>query len=93
MITPVNYHLLIEPVEHESFISSERSSYDEIGIVVSTPKEWEPEAVRHVNKGDKVYFDSWLAAKFPKNDKEDYWLIKWSDVRAIENEQISEQSL
>ena len=39
-----------------------------------------------VNVGDKVYFDAWLAAKFPgEKDGEHYWLIKWEHVRAIEN--------
>lgn len=86
MITPVNSHLLIEPVSHETFIASDRQTYEEIGIVISIP-----DSMSGVNIGDKVYFDSWMAAKYPKNDDEFYWLVPWSEVRAIEHAEIPEQ--
>lgn len=80
MITPVNGHLLIEPLKQEQFIASERGLYEEIGTVVSKEEE-----NHHVNVGDKVYFDAWLAVKYPKSDDEFYWLVKWEHVRAIEH--------
>lgn len=90
MIRPVNGHILIEPLQHESFIASQKDQYDEIGIVVDLDAN--SLGYRHgdqiyaapVHVGDKIYFDSWLAAKYPKNDKEWYWLVKWEDVRAVE---------
>jgi co-chaperonin GroES (HSP10) len=82
MIKPVNGHLLIEPLKHDAFIASERDTYQEIGVVIEVAVEF-PEQFT-VKKGDKVYFDSWLAAKYPKNDTEFYWLVKWEDVRAVE---------
>lgn len=86
MIKPVNGHLVIEPVVHEAFIASQRETYQEIGIVVavaSFPPTYTGDIV-HV--GDKVYFDAWLAAKFPREkDGEFYWLVKCEDVRAVEN--------
>ncbi len=101
-IIPVNGHLLIEPIARTSFISSGRETYEEIGIVIDNG--FEPTntlvsiySIEHNSRpeypanGDKVYFDSWLAAKFPKNDKEWYWLVKYEDVRAIEP--YEEQSL
>ncbi len=98
-IRPVNGHILIEPLAHESFISTHKDQYDEIGIVIdcgdeyAVPKGSVPSPMGFANaaprvfvkEGDRVYFDSWLAAKYPKNDKEWYWLVKWEDVRAIEH--------
>lgn len=85
MITPVNGHVLIEPIKHEAFMASQQETYQEIGIIVAVNEnsdygeDWTPEL------GEKVYFDAWLAAKYPKNDTEFYWLVKWEDVRAAES--------
>lgn len=87
-IEPVNGHLLIEPLKHETFMASQRKTYEEVGIVISIPAPHYSGLDKYdttgASVGDKVFFDSWLAAKYPKNDKEFYWLVKWSDVRAIE---------
>lgn len=97
MITPVNGHLLIDPVKHDSFVVSQRETFEEIGVVVSVDEEFSKGMLisreTWLKPGDKVYFDSWLAAKFPKNeDGEFYWLVKWEDVRAVEyaEPQVSE---
>lgn len=84
MIRPVNGHVVIEPVAHESFIASHRETYEEIGIVRAIP--WPPEFAE-CEVGDKVFFDSWLAAKFPVegNTGQFHWLVKWADVRAVES--------
>lgn len=107
-IVPVNGHLLIEPLKHEAFISSQRETFEEIGVVISvagnlsTPFPKDPGRTTPGGEevlvgpgglmpGDKVYFDSWLAAKYPNGEDGFYWLVKWEDVRAIEkNEQIPE---
>lgn len=78
MITPVNGHIVIEPVEHTAFIASSTNTYEEIGTVIAVC-----DSVTKVSPGDKVYFDAWLAAKYPKSPTEYYWLVKWEDVRAI----------
>lgn len=87
-ISPVNGHLLIEPVKHEAFIASQNDSYQEIGTVVAVPRgvEFSSASNQWPNVGDKVYFDSWLAAKYPQDGSVDgyYWLVKWEDVRAVE---------
>lgn len=91
-ISPVNNHILIEPIKQNGFVVSERDIYQEIGIVIARASDllvvsgsgvprWK------VSMGDKVYFDSWLAAKYPKEGgaaDEFYWLVNWQDVRAIE---------
>lgn len=94
MLTPVNNHLLIEPVAHETFMASQKETFEEIGVVLAVAM---PEIglnndrinagipVNTAKVGDKVYFDSWLAAKYPKNDTEYYWLVKWEDIRAVEH--------
>lgn len=79
MIRPINNHLLIEPLKHESFIPSEKGIYEEVGIVIDAGE-------MPVKKGDRVFFDAWLAGKYPKNEKEWFWLVNWNDVRAVENE-------
>ena len=88
MIQPVNGHLLIEPLKYESFMASEREVYEEIGIVMAA--DWVHDHPMPVKIGDKIFFDSWLAAKYPKEGGGYYWLVKWLDVRAIEHEQVPE---
>lgn len=89
-LVPVNNHLLIEPVEHKEFMASERATYQEIGIVravaASLIEVRGLSAKKPVEPGDKVYFDSWLAKKYPKEGSRDefYWLVKWEDVTAVE---------
>lgn len=87
MLRPINNHLLIEPVKHESFLaSSDKDVYDEIGIVLES---YSPQ----VKVGDKVYFDSWMAAKFPTGEGDKYyWLVKLEDIRAIESNDEDEIS-
>lgn len=81
-IKPVNGHLIIEPVKHEAFIATQNETYQEIGVVVDAPVELEGD----VKIGDKVYFDSWLAAKFPTEKEDEYlWLVKWEHIRAVES--------
>lgn len=89
MILPINGHILIEPIKHDSFTVSQQESYQEIGIVVRVD-EYLEDVVENVGlipeEGDKVYFDSWLAAKFPSGDPENpYWMVKYEDIRAIES--------
>lgn len=97
MLKPVNNHLLIEPVKHEGFVSTDKGTYEEIGVVVNVPSPTiiasDPICMPFIAAkiGDKVYFDSWLAAKFPKEkDGEFYWLVKWEDVRMVETNEENE---
>lgn len=93
MIKPVNGHILIEPEKHESFMARQQDTYEEIGTVLAIAPElclYEGGTgageIDTVAIGDKVYFDAWLAAKFPgEKDDEHYWLVKWEDVRAVEH--------
>jgi len=84
MIQPINGHLLIEPVKHETFVSSQRETFEEIGVVLanSSPDQ--------APVGTRVYFDAWLAAKYPNGEDGFYWLVKYDDIRAIDNETVPE---
>jgi len=99
MIKPVNGHLLIQPLAHEAFVASQKSTYEEIGTVM----EFDPSIMSfqpvpgwgesttgpimmptvQIKKGDRVYFDAWLASKYPDGNGGFYWLVHWEDVRAI----------
>lgn len=92
MLKPVNGHLLIEPITHEGFMASQKERYEEIGVVVAISNNinWvgDDSIPPLVKVSDKVFFDSWLAARYPKEGSkadEYYWLVKWKDVRAIES--------
>jgi hypothetical protein len=102
MIKPVNGHVLIDPIKQEAFMASSREVFEEIGVVLDYDKgitgEYEGNGSVTIStgvqpmrpklqKGDKVYFDAWLAAKFPNKEggpDSFYWLVKFEDVRAIE---------
>lgn len=89
MIKPINEYILIEPVAHESFTISQSVTYDEIGIVIDV--SFIKDVVIRI--GDKVYFDSWMAAKFPKDvSGEFYWLVPFANIKAYER-QVSEKQL
>lgn len=86
MIQPIHGHILIEPLKHESFISSQKGTYEEIGIVVRLPLAHGSETSTYggIKVGEKVYFDSWLIARYPDGKDGEIWLVKCEDIRAIE---------
>lgn len=86
-VKPVNGHLLIEPLKHESFVASDKDVFQEVGVVVDMANDVYTETQSQM-KGWKVYFDSWLAGKFPKEDGTFFWLVRWSDVKAIEHNDV-----
>ena len=98
MITPINNHLIIEPVEHESFIASSKGSFDEIGIVKAVPVEYHAflggttsDKPMLIEVGDRVYFDSWLAAKYPTGEGDKtFWLVNYEDIRAVQKQTETE---
>ena len=77
-LRPINGYVLIEPVVHESFMAQAKETYDEIGVVIETS---EPT----IRNGVKVYFDSFMAKKYPNPDKADsfIWLVHKDEISAI----------
>lgn len=68
---------MIQPLETNSFIASERTTYQEVGTVLEGPEEL---------MGTLVYFDSWLAKKFPVKGETDkfVWFVEYKDLVAYE---------
>lgn len=101
-IHPINNHLIVEPLARDSFISSHRSSFDEIGVVIAIDSnigglkqsgngsDGQPLYVVEGNVievGDRVYFDSWLASKYPTGEEDKtFWLINYDDIRAVQKQ-------
>lgn len=83
MLKPINSHVLIEPIKHETFIASQKETYQEIGKVIDFSKG----ITCPFKVGDKVFFDAWLGKKYPKDGSNDkyYWLIKFDDIVAYES--------
>lgn len=79
MLKPLNNYVQIEPQTREDFISSADTTYNEVGIVLEVA-----EGVTRVTKGDTVYFDSWMAAKFPAGEGKYYWLVPFENIKAYE---------
>ncbi len=59
----INKYLKVAPVEHESFVPSD--TYEEIGVVVAKDP-----TVTDIPIGSKVFFDSFMAKKYPVTGKE-----------------------
>lgn len=84
---PVNNHLLVEPLKHDSFISSEKQTYEEIGIVIDFDEKIQDSNISRIVKGKtKVLFESWLCKKYPDGKDGFYWLVKWENIDGIKNE-------
>lgn len=110
MIKPINRHVLIEPLKHESFISQTNDTFEEIGVVVDIAADLTTigpfdysigggstnpmyrSVGPSIKVGDKVYFDAWLAVKYPKGEDGFFWLVPYDDIRAIENNYDEKQN-
>ena len=80
MITPINGHVLIEPLVHQTYLPTEKGTFEEVGTVIETA-----EGIIGIEKGTKVFFDSWLSSKYPTGkDDEFFYLVPFKDIRAIE---------
>ncbi len=73
----LNKYLRIEPVEHSSFIASQKDSYEEIGKVVA-----KDENITEIPIGAMVFFDSFMAKKYPIQGDEGkfQWFIHVDEV-------------
>lgn len=71
---------MIQPLETDSFMAQQKTTYEEVGVVIDAP-EFISELI-----GTNVYFDSWLAKKFPVKGETDkfVWFVKYDDLVAYE---------
>ncbi len=73
---PLNNHVQIEPEVKDDFIASPTETYNEVGVVVSVA-----DGVTRVTEGDRVYFDSWMASKYPDGKGGFYWLVPFDNIK------------
>ena len=72
----INGYLKIEPVEQDSFMASERTSYEEVGLVVARDEK----ECADIPVGATVFFDSFMAKKYPV--KGEFGKFQWFVHRA-----------
>jgi len=91
MIKPINGYVLIEPLKHDSFVVGPKETFEEIGIVLDYDDDrdqtltstFKQSAI--LRKGARVYFDAWLAGKYPAGEHgKYYWLVSMKDIKAID---------
>lgn len=89
-IIPINGHLLIKPKVHQTFLPTEKSTFEEVGEIVDIAGDiTQSPFYMKIKKGDTVFYDSWLAAKYPTGEDDNYfWLVPYKDVRAIQKNGI-----
>jgi hypothetical protein len=76
----LNKYLKIDPVKFDSFISSDKESYEAVGVVLAAADGVD------VPIGAKVWFDSFMAKKYPVvgQDGKYEWFIHIDEVVKIE---------
>ena len=79
----INKSLQIEPIPHESFISTNRTTYEEVGILVA-----KDESITDIPIGARIFFSSWMAEKYPDLDHTGKWLwvVPYSEIKMYEFE-------
>jgi hypothetical protein len=73
-------------------MATQKTTYEEVGTVIEEyiPMKMSPQGLPVKTRisliGNKVYFDSWLAKKFPVKGKpgEFVWFVKYEDLVAYE---------
>ena len=83
----INGYLKIEPMEHQSFMLSQKETFEEIGRVVAKDDNF-PE-IRQIPIGATVYFDSFMAKKYPVAGEEGkfQWFIHFNEITKYESEE------
>lgn len=79
--TPIHKHIEVEPIEEESVIAQNNTTFEEKGKILSFDED-ECEYDWHV--GDIVYFDAWLIAKYFDSEGKERYLVPEENIRAYE---------
>lgn len=85
-VFPINSHVLIEPAKEETAFSSSQQTYEERGKVLELPLAHGSETSVYggIKKGDYVYFDSWVAARYKDAEGNEHWVVPFDHIRAVE---------
>lgn len=81
----INGYVKVEPVSHETFFVSQKETYEEIGVVVAKDESVD------IPIGARVYFDSYMAKKYPIKGQEGkyQWFVHKDEIIKYEIEEIS----
>ena len=55
----LNGYIKIDPIKYDSFVMTDKESYEAVGTVLGVPEGID------IPVGAKVWFDSWLCKKYP----------------------------
>lgn len=80
MFTPHNKHIEVDPIEQDSVVASQNTTFEEKGRVLAAADDCE----YNWEEGDIVYFDAWLVAKYVDKDGKERYLVPEDKVRAYE---------
>lgn len=81
----LNKYLKIQPITYDSFVSTDKQSYEEIGIVLNKDESID------IPIGARVWFDSFMCKKYPVQGKQDEWewFVAYDEIVKVEyNEKI-----
>ncbi len=80
----INGYIKIEPVEQDSFMASEKTTYEEKGRVIAVDNT---EGLRWIPEGAIVYFDSFMVKKYPGKEFGKFeWFIHKDEIVKYEYE-------
>lgn len=80
METLINGYIKIEPVEQDSFMASEKTTYEEVGKVIAKDEEVK------IPIGAKVLFDSFMVKKYPTKEFGKFaWYVHVDEIVSYED--------
>lgn len=78
---PIHKHVEVQPIEEDSIIAQNNTTFEEKGTVLSFDTKCE----YAWNVGDIVYFDAWLIAKYFDSEGKERYLVPEENIRAYES--------
>lgn len=80
----INKYLKIEPIEYKSFIRGEKETYEEVGKVIAKDEALD------IPIGSMVWFDSFMAKKYPTDDPSKFqWFVHIDEIVKYEIPEVS----
>ena len=62
-----------------------------VGLLLAKSVQGEAFDDKPIHVGDMVYFDSWLASKYPTGEGDKtFWLVNYEDIRAVQKADTKE---
>jgi len=79
----INGYLKIVPVEQDTFMASEKTTYEEVGVVVARDEK----ECADIPLGSRVFFDSFMAKKYPTKEFGKFqWFVHKDEIVKYEYE-------